>query len=95
MSKNKKNTITAYCWRNGQIQFGRTVPEGAIAIISGNQRKVRDKIDACARWSYPSKRGAGDSVPLVPGIPEASSPEAALDALHRFTTWIKKSWEAV
>lgn len=92
--RKSNNNITAYCWRNGQIGFGRNTPEGAIAIVTGPRKRVRDLVLVRSRKSYPSKPGAGDEVPLVPGIPEADNTEQALNALSNFATWIKQSLEA-
>lgn len=30
-----KPTITAYCWASGLIEFGNTLPEGALPIVTG------------------------------------------------------------
>lgn len=77
-----KATI-AYCWASGQIDFGTDCPDGAIPIVKGPGRKVRDFICAVSRHAYDGK------TLLVPGIPEAPNQNAAGDALDRFITWIK------
>lgn len=60
-----KSTITAYCWASGLIEFGNTLPEGALPIVTGNEKQVRDVVTVLARHAY-----NGDL--LVPGIPESA-----------------------
>ena len=76
--------MIAFCFRSGHIGFGRAVPEGAIEIIRGKAAEIRAAVEGACRWSYPTKRGGSDEVPLVPGIPEAKSEMAAFDALIAF-----------
>lgn len=85
--------ITAYCYASGHIRFGQQVPAGAIPIVTGPNRRVRNAIEVQARWSYPTARGGKDSAPLVPGIPEAADSPAKLAALAQFIKWVKKSLE--
>ncbi|HAF44690.1 MAG TPA: host nuclease inhibitor protein [Gallionellaceae bacterium] len=74
--------MIAYCYRSGQIRFGRKVPEGAIQVAVGPAKPLRELIRNVARHAY-------DGVTLlVPGIPEAASDEDAGDALQRFLVWI-------
>ncbi|EHP2713624.1 host nuclease inhibitor protein [Salmonella enterica] len=73
-----KPTITAYCWASGLIEFGHTLPEGALPIITGNEKRVREEVEVLARHAY-----NGDL--LVPGIPKAESMDAYREALVRFS----------
>lgn len=73
-----KSTITAYCWASGLIEFGNTLPEGVLPIVTGSERRVRDVVEVLARYAY-----NGDL--LVPGIPEAASQDEAREALVRFS----------
>ncbi|EIX0306246.1 host nuclease inhibitor protein [Salmonella enterica] len=73
-----KSTITAYCWASGLIEFGNTLPEGALPIVTGSEKQVRDVVTVLARHAY-----NGDL--LVPGIPEAASQDEAREALVRFS----------
>ncbi len=34
-----KRTITAYCFASGHIDFGATLPEGAIALATGEEKQ--------------------------------------------------------
>lgn len=43
-----KPTITAYCWASGLIEFGHTLPEGALPIITGSEKQVREEVEV---WS--------------------------------------------
>lgn len=74
--------MIAFCYASGQIGFARDLPEGALPIIKGKAKDVRDKIEGNARLAYDGKTW------LVPGIPEAADDIAALDALERFIKWI-------
>ncbi|EKL3944739.1 host nuclease inhibitor protein [Salmonella enterica] len=78
-----KPTITAYCWASGLIEFGNTLPEGALPIVTGNEKRVRDVVEVLARHAY-----NGDL--LVPGIPEAASQNEAREALERFSRVIQE-----
>lgn len=73
----------AYCFRSGHIGFTSTgvLPAGALPIAASDDgKKLETAIHAACRWSYPTKRGADDERPLVPGIPEAASDRAAFTA---------------
>ncbi|EOG3201322.1 host nuclease inhibitor protein [Salmonella enterica] len=77
------STITAYCWASGLIEFGNTLPEGALPIVTGSEKQVRDEVTVMARHAY-----SGDL--LVPGIPEAASQDEAREALERFSRVIQE-----
>ncbi|HAK6289854.1 TPA: host nuclease inhibitor protein [Salmonella enterica] len=80
-----KPTITAYCWASGLIEFGNTLPEGALPIIVGEEKQVRDVVGVLARLAY-----NGDL--LVPGIPEAANQNEAREALERFSRMIREQF---
>ena len=80
--------MRAYCYATGQIEFGRTVPRGALPIASGHERKLRPIIEAIAR------HGWKEGVLLVPGIPETAPDQIkGLEALERFITQVAKRCE--
>jgi hypothetical protein len=72
----------AYCYRTGLVEFGNTVPEGALPIDEGKGKKWREGIEVKCRRTYDGKQY------LVPGVPEADSDEEAHDAYTRFCKWI-------
>lgn len=74
--------MIAYCYRSGQIMFGRSVPKGAIKVAQGPAKALRKMICATARHAYDGK------TLLVPGVPEARTEKLAGDALERFIDWI-------
>ncbi|EAA6550995.1 host nuclease inhibitor protein [Salmonella enterica subsp. diarizonae] len=78
-----KPTITAYCWASGLIEFGNTLPEGALPIVTGNEKQVHDEVTVMARHAY-----NGDL--LVPGIPEAADQNESREALERFSRVIQE-----
>jgi hypothetical protein len=67
----------AYCWRTGVIEFGSRVPEGARVLDRGGEQSVRRRAEAHARHGYRGEL-------LVPGVPEADTDIAALEACQRF-----------
>jgi len=72
----------AYAWRSGRIEVGPRVPEGALPIVRGRAVTVMNAMQAMARHAYDGK------TLLVPGIPEAASDDAAVDALIGFRDWV-------
>ncbi|QBH95747.1 host nuclease inhibitor protein [Limnobaculum zhutongyuii] len=79
--------MIAYCFASGVIEFGQRLPNGALPIISGKARNVRDLIGVHARHAYD-----GQTL-LVPGIPEAIDQHEGLDALQAFINRIKPELE--
>lgn len=77
--------LFAYCWENGLIAFGHTIPEGvALMAHSDNEELLREKMNVWARHAY-------DGVSLlVPGIPEAGDPAEAADALYKWLEFLKE-----
>ena len=72
----------AYCWRSGQLEFGRVVPEGAVLVLRGPDRIVREVVEPACRLAYDNK------TLLVPGVPEAETDEDALASAMEFIVWI-------
>ena len=87
--------ITAFCYASGLIEFDHAAkpPPGTILIVRGPEKRVRKTVKALARWSYPTKRGGNDEKPIVPGVPEASSPLKAIDAVVRFVNQVRNRIE--
>lgn len=67
--------ITAFCWKSGLIEFGPVCPEGAIPLVTGEEKAVRDAVDVIARHGYQP------GVLLVSGVPEAEDSDAAVLAV--------------
>lgn len=78
-----KPTITAYRRASGLIESGNTLPEGALPIVTGSKKNVRDVVGVLARHAY-----NGDL--LVPGIPEAVDQNEARGALERFSRVVRE-----
>lgn len=88
--------MIAYCYASGLIEFGRKVPDGALPIARGPAKKLREFIEPLARHGYSTHkvngrptRIPGSETLLVPGVPEAPSQHAGLDALMAFKKWIR------
>lgn len=78
--------LCAFAWRSGLIEFGPTIPDGALAIARGWESRIRDKVGSCAR------HGWTPGVLLVPGVPEADSDEAAEAAFSAWKSWAFAEW---
>lgn len=74
-----KKTITAYCFASGHIDFGATLPEGAIALAVGEEKTVRDVVSVNARLSRVDNRTL-----FVPGVPEAAGQREGITAMAHF-----------
>lgn len=70
----------AYCWFNGKIEFGRQVPDGALAIARApkGSHKLRN---AVSTWAFHDHES---NTLLVPGMPTAQNPYHAIQAVRRF-----------
>jgi hypothetical protein len=85
----------AYCFASGQIEFGPRCPDGALPLVRGSDKKLRDFICGVARHGYatelvdgrPTKIRGTDTL-LVPGVPEAPDQSEAMTALQAFMRWI-------
>lgn len=79
----------AWCWATGLIEVGDAMPEdkadgsAAILIAKGPKSSLTAVLDGVARLSYSGQL-------LVPGVPEAANPDAALDALNTWHAWCSK-----
>lgn len=78
-----KQTEKAFCYRSGQIHFGREVPRGAIMLMEVPNQKVRDQIEVLARLSRT------DDEIFIPGVPEALNDEMALNEVRHFIKVVK------
>lgn len=76
--------IIAQCHANGVIFFDKKLRKDAISIMKGKTKKVKQIMKNRARHTYDGK------ALLVPGLPEAASPNDRIKALLRFTAFCKK-----
>lgn len=74
--------MKAFVWRTGLVEFGRSVPSGAIEVPRGPARVLRARMSVLCRHAYDGKSL------LVPGIPEAENDEATMNASKPFKEWI-------
>ena len=70
----------AYCWLSGIFEFGRQVPDGALAIARApkGSRKLRTAVSTWATHDHET------NTLLVPGMPAALNPYHAIQAFRRF-----------
>lgn len=78
-SGEKAALSTAFCFASGHIDFGPTLPEGAIALALGEEQLVRDILTVNARLS----RHDNETL-FVPGVPEAVNQREGLKAVAHF-----------
>ena len=76
--------LYAYCWQSGHLEFVRVAPEGTITIATIRTKAERARVEVCCRHCRHS-----DDL-LIPGIPEAESEQAAIDALVLFCQQLRK-----
>lgn len=87
--------MRAFCYASGLIEFGRTVPDGALPIAYGPPKALKNFIEPVARHGYrtepvngrPTKIRGTEHL-LVPGVPEAPDQGAALTAFEAWLDWI-------
>lgn len=65
----------AYCFADGVIHFGPTIPDGALPVADGVESDLRRAIQGSARLAYDNRTW------LVPGVPEAAHQFDGVDAL--------------
>lgn len=75
--------VHAWAWQSGLIEFGREVPAGAIRVATGMDVPLRHLVGAVARHG----KGKGEGQLLVPGVPEAETEKAKVDAL---ISWVDR-----
>lgn len=79
--------MKAFCWRNGVIEFGRSVPPGTLEIASAPAKKLKPVIIATARLAKDKE------TLLVPGVPEAADDDLAMGAVLAYRRWIASRFE--
>jgi hypothetical protein len=78
--------MIAFCFANGVINFGESVPDGALEIVRHKSGKaLKAVVEVKARHAY-------DGRLLVPGVPEAPNQKAGIEALHRWMDWAFPKW---
>lgn len=77
----------AYVWANGVLEFGPLTPEGALYVGTVYSKAQVRRLQSLCRLAHQPDPKTGQAVHLVPGIPEASTQEAGLAALHKWRRW--------
>lgn len=90
MVKEIKATGVCWVWAGGRIEFGSVCPDGALPMMSGDVKQMKELVEATARLAYPSATEQAD-VWLVPGVPEAADQFEAYTALMKWLHWIATS----
>lgn len=78
-------TIYAHCDRAGFVTFSNKPDlDGQLCIGAGTGQAFKDEIGVLCRLAYDNKSL------LVPGVPEATNSDEALNAVWRFMDLIKQ-----
>jgi hypothetical protein len=80
------NPSIAYAWKSGLVEFGETLPDGAIQVATGPKSELKAVISALARHG----KGASAGKLLIPGVPEECTEVEKADALQIFIKWCAK-----
>lgn len=76
--------MVAYCWASGLIEFGESIPDGAIELAHGPKSEIETFFDTVSRHGY----GASAGKLIVPGLPEAETMSRRLGAVLEFLKWL-------
>jgi hypothetical protein len=79
------NQMKAFCYRSGLLEMATEVPAGALELAEAPEDIMIDAILGSARLSRTTDQW------LVPGVPEANTDEAALDAAISYQKHLEKS----
>lgn len=66
------------CWRPGEVEVRQRLVEGSLTLARGPRARLEQALLALARHAYDGR------TLLVPGLPEASDDDAALEAVLVF-----------
>ncbi len=79
----------AWCWASGLIEIGDEdeIPDGGILVARGKKAFITGVLAALCRHG----RGESAGKFLVPGVPEATSQDEAVDALSKWILWCAKN----
>lgn len=74
------SNVSLYCMRDGIIKsvVPGEVPQGALRLIGGDAQDLWEIVQGTARLAYDNETY------LVPGVPEATDSERALDAVVKY-----------
>lgn len=78
----------AYAWGSGLIEFGNTLPDGALPIAVATDEQQAERMKAAIEVLARHGKGASKGKLLVPGIPEAANQREGMKALQRFNKLI-------
>ena len=74
----------AYCWANGTIEIGETLPEGALPIAHGESTTLLEAIQALATLAW------NNCTMLVPGFLQVKTPGEQVDVVMSFAREVVK-----
>jgi len=83
-------TYIAYCFAEGDIEFGETIPEGGLPIISGEEHRVNEVIyENCQYGNF-----SGIQKPMIKAVNDAKDDGyKAIDELIKFTDLLKEKYK--
>lgn len=81
------NETFAWVWASGLIETGTEVPDGVMTFCTGEDCAVRELVGVVARHGYNGEL-------LMPGVPEATDEDDAIEALIRFVQHLKQTYSS-
>ena len=81
--------MIACVYRSGKIVIARRLLPGTLPITKSRSRRLRRVVDVLARHGRP-EFGQSRRLMLLPGVPEAPTDDAALEAVVRFKAEVEK-----
>ena len=89
-------TIVAYCWRSGLIEFGQSCPKGALPLAEGEKEEIESAVSALATHSYNDEYLIPKSMEWVQALmdnDQAAADKAAMDSLVYLKSRLDKTLE--
>ena len=75
--------MKAYAFTNGEINFGDSIPQGALPVGEGGYEGLSTAIRSLARRGYEGEL-------LVPGVPEAEDGMQAVRSVVKFRALVEE-----
>lgn len=47
--------VCAYCWASGLVEIGKTCPKGALPLVTGPKKAVKEAVEVLSSHAYDGK----------------------------------------
>lgn len=85
-----------YCWANGLLEIGPVCPEGALPLVSGEEKELKKALDGLATLSYAGENLVPKSEAWLAALnagDEEAAENAAYDAVMNFRARLIRALE--